>query len=95
MIFTNRDKRTNLEKEIDRVIDEMSKLKPESKEYSTMSENLVKLNTLKDTEKSCKVKPDTKWLVGGNLIGLGLILGYEKINIITSKAMGYLIKGRA
>ena len=30
----------------------------------------------------------------GNLMGIFLILGYEKANVITSKALGFIIKGR-
>ncbi|HRX15969.1 MAG TPA: hypothetical protein P5123_06625 [Spirochaetota bacterium] len=44
--------------------------------------------------KNRKVKPDTIAIVMTNLIGIGMILGYERVNIITSKALGFVLKGR-
>lgn len=41
-----------------------------------------------------KVSPDTVAVIAGNLLGIGLILGFEKMNIITSKAIGFVLKGR-
>ena len=94
MIFTKKDKRTNLEKEIEAVITYMSALAPDSVEYTTIVTNLEKLCKARDDEKSREVKPDTYWIVGGNIVGIVLVLCYEKIDIITSKAFGLIIKGR-
>ena len=41
-----------------------------------------------------KVSPDTILIIVGNLAGILLILKYEKLDIITSKALGFVIKGR-
>lgn len=41
-----------------------------------------------------RVSPDTLILVAGNLIGIVIILGYEKANIITSRAMNFVMKLR-
>ena len=43
MKTTKRDKRTNIEKEIDEVIDVMKGVQPDTDEYSTMASNLDKL----------------------------------------------------
>lgn len=94
MRITKRDRRTNLEKEIDRVLEEMSKLLPDSSEYKTIGDNLEKLYKAKGESDKLKVKPDTIILVVGNLLGIVLILGYEQTNIITSKALNLVIKGR-
>ena len=51
MKFTKWDKRTKLEKEIDEVLDVMSTLKPNSTEYSAISDNLEKLYKTKSYEK--------------------------------------------
>ena len=95
MKHTKKDKRTALEKEIDSVIDCMSKYQKDSKEYSAMLANLKSLMTLKAEESAKKkVSPDTVAIVAGNLLGIVLILTYEKANIITTKALGFIIKGR-
>lgn len=38
--------------------------------------------------------PDTVLVVGGNLLGILLILHFEKIGIISTKALGFVLKGR-
>ena len=88
------DKRSNLEKEIDNVLGRMSELDPDSKEYSAMASNLERLFSAKSKEKDRKISPDTLAVIAGNLLGIGLILTYEKLNVITTKALGFVIKGR-
>jgi hypothetical protein len=41
-----------------------------------------------------RVSPDTLLIVGGNLIGIVLILGYEHLHVVTSKALGFVLRGR-
>jgi methionyl-tRNA formyltransferase len=94
--ITKKDKRTNLEKEIDSVLKKMSTYMPDSTEYTAMATNLERLYKAKANEKerSCIVSPDTIAIIAGNLLGIVLILGYEKTDTITSKALGFIIRGR-
>ena len=94
MKFTKRDKRTNLEKEIHSVLDEMAALDPDSKDYSDMMNNLGKLFDAKSKEKDRKISPDTIVIVACSLLEIVLMLNYEKTGVITSKALGFVIKGR-
>ncbi len=41
-----------------------------------------------------KISPDTLLVVGGNLLGILLILNFEKMDIVMSKALGFVLKGR-
>lgn len=43
---------------------------------------------------SWKITPDTLLVVGGNLVGILLILNFERMDIIRSKAMSFVLKGR-
>lgn len=52
-----------------------------------------KRQKLKDASRF-KVSPDTIVVGLINLVGIGLILGHEKLNVITSKALGFVIRGR-
>ena len=92
--ITEQDKRTNLEKEIDSVIQVMSGYQPDSEGYTAIVDNLEKLHKMKEGERNHKVKPDTIWLVGCNLLGIALIIWHEKADIITTKALGFVLKGR-
>lgn len=38
--------------------------------------------------------PDTLLIVGANLIGILLILNYEKLDIVSSKAVSFILKAR-
>jgi hypothetical protein len=43
---------------------------------------------------SWKITPDTLVVVAGNLMGILLILNFEKMDIIRSKAISFVLKGR-
>lgn len=100
MRFSILDRRTNLEKEIDKVLLEMSVLARDSKEYSAMLDNLEKLCKAKSPEaksfddRTRRLSLDTIAVVAGNLLGIMLILGFEKENVITTKALSFVLKGR-
>ena len=87
-------KPTKLDEEIDRVLDWMRSEKPGSAEYTKMADNYKKLYEIKNGNRNDRIKPDTIATVGCNLIGIWLILNYEDLNIITSKALGFVLKGR-
>lgn len=92
-LFTKKDKRTKLEKEIDMVLSEMSSVNSGTEQYTTMTDNLVKLNEIEISKKSRRIKPEV--IVNGlfYLAGIGLVLWYEEGRIITTKAFN-LVKGR-
>ena len=63
-----------------------------AKDYTLKeAENLMKQA---DLERRGKISPDTVIMVAGNLAGILLILNFEKVGVVTSKAMGLLIKLR-
>ena len=76
--------------EIDRLLSEMSGLSPESKEYNDRLDHIQKLTPLLPKPQS-KV-PSADVILGSftNLLGIGAVLHYEKLNVITSKAFGWI-----
>jgi len=94
-IFAKKDKRTEVEKEIDSVVAQMRLLNPPDVEYGKMSEvldRLMKANSYKTGKTG--IDPNTVLLVVGNIVGVIIVLNYEHLHCITSKAFGMLIKGR-
>ena len=118
---------TELNVAINRILTAMSDIEPDTKEYSTMLDQLVKLYKLKeidvklylqeqetdskaealaadavlkdlqadamrDERRIFGVKADTLVLVGANHAGIALILGHEKFNVVTTKAIGFVSK---
>ena len=94
MKLTKKDRRSKLEKEIDLILDEMRGIEATTSEYLIRLDNLERLYKMYNENKNRKVKPDTIAIVMTNLIGIGMILGYERVNIITSKALGFVLRGR-
>jgi len=94
-LFTKKDKRSTIDKEIDSVIEVMSILNANSDEYTAMAKNLEVLMKAKSYNKDgTKVSKDTVWTVVGSIASIVIIVGYEQAHIVASKAIGFVIKGR-
>lgn len=89
-----KDKRSLLEKEIDAAIASMAELSADSDEYAKIARNVEMLCKAKSYEKKSFVSPDTVIAVVANLLGIGLVIGYEQANVIRTKAMGMIIRPR-
>ena len=95
-LFTKKDKRTNLERIIESVEEKLRDMDPNTAEYTIANTNLEMLYKTKATDKGLKnrVSRDTIWIVIGNLAGIGLIIWHERADIITTKAINFVLKGR-
>ena len=63
-----------------------------AKDYTLKEEEILIKQA--DLERRGKISPDTVIMIAGNLAGILLILNFEKVGVVTSKAMGLLIKLR-
>jgi hypothetical protein len=82
-----------LNKAITQILITLSGLDEASEEYNAASDQLVKLLTLKkETNSSWRPSPDA--IVGGavSILGILLILKYEKLDVVTSKALSFVGK---
>jgi len=92
MKLTKSTKKLKIERRIDEKLD---KLLDEAKTPEEISKVVI-LVTDKykmQTAKPC-IKPDTIALIAANLLGIVLILHYEKLDVVTSKALGFVVRGR-
>ena len=80
-----------LRKEIDVIAQKMS-YEDDPEELRLLKERYEVLSKMLET--SWKVSPDTLLIVGANLLGIILILKYEKLDIISSRAINFVMKGR-
>lgn len=87
-------KPNKLDMEIDSVLEELQYHEKDSKEYAQILSQLEKLMKMQDMKRGRHLKPDTVAQIAANLAGIGLILNYEKLSVITTKALGFIIKGR-
>jgi hypothetical protein len=83
-----------LETTIDQLISRMSTEEEDSEDYTKMVDNLETLYKLKAETQPDRVKLDTIAIVAGNLLGIIIIVGFEKSHVMTSKALSNLLKPR-
>jgi len=83
---------------IARVFEHLANVSPETKDYADTVDQLNKLYKLREVDHkidaSKSVSKDTLAIVGANLAGIVLIIGHERINVIASKALGFVMKLR-
>ena len=83
-----------LESELDRVLIRLKTEMPDSEDYIKTLSLVERLNEMLDKETPDVVSKNTLLVVGGNLLGILLILKHEHLNVITSKALGFVIRAR-
>lgn len=67
---------------------------PDSKEHAATVRQIVELEKHRDSNKSKGISPDTILLVAANILGILLVLNYERAGVVTSKAFGMIGKVR-
>lgn len=84
---------TDLEIEIARLLKKLNDLPPNSDDYDKVSDQYVKLTKLhSETTSKKRVSPDTLASAATNIAGILLILNYEHAHVMTSKAVGFVMK---
>lgn len=88
-----------LEVEINKAFERMNKLEVNSEEWNEEWNYIqhceLKIKEVKDTKKKFKFEVNEKWIpVIGSVISILLIMSHEKANVITTKAFGFIPKGR-
>lgn len=73
---------------------EMVKTAPGSTEFDKLSEQLDRLNKIASSRKSDPVSKDGLLAILANITGIALIINHERLNVITSKAIGFIAKSR-
>lgn len=79
---------------IDRVLAEMNEVETDSNKYQESLTRLERLIQLQKDEKSNSVSPDTMALVLGNLAGILIIVGYERLHVITSRGLQFILRSK-
>lgn len=85
------NKSTGVDVEIEKHYEVLKTMDPSSDEYKKV---LASLEKMSDIKKGVRVSKDTQALIVANLVGIVAILAFEKSDIITSKALGFVMKGR-
>lgn len=83
-----------LDEELERVVTVMKDLDPSEDRYGVMVANLIKLSQAR-TE-TFKREIDVNVVIGAvtNIVSILVILNYEQLHVVSSKAIGLLVKPR-
>jgi hypothetical protein len=82
-----------LNKAIEDIFIDMGGFTSETEEYADMLKKLERLYKLKEQDTPTPIiSPEVLLTVGANLFGILAILHYEKVNVVTSKALSFVMK---
>lgn len=84
----------SLENELDRILIRLKTELPLSEEYTKTLGIVERLHKMMDRRKSSSVSKETMLTVAANLLGIILIIKHENVNVVTSKALGFVIRAR-
>lgn len=93
-MFTWNEVDSQLEAEIESALAELSNHDKTSEEYATIVEHVSTLYKLKADRKPKPISPDAVLAVAANIFGIWWLTRYEHENVISSKALGFVIKPR-
>lgn len=83
---------TKLDLAHDKALDELMQHDVTSEEFDKTMVHVAKLHKMRQEEKPASVSPDTWALIGANLAGIAMIIGYEHAHPIASKALSFVMK---
>lgn len=81
-----------MDAEIERLAAQLSTLSPLSEDYATVLNRLATLTKARAEKNERAISMDALVNVGANIIGMLLVLNYEKLNVISTKAMSMVWK---
>ena len=84
----------NLDKVINSHLASMTTIGPKHAEYPAMVTQLDTLYSLRNASAPKPMSTGEKATIAANIAGIALILNHERMGVITSKALGFILKLR-
>lgn len=85
---------TPLDLAIDKLYTHLSAEYGDTDSFAKIADQIVKLETLKETTRPESISKDAMATIAANLVGILLILNHERAGIVTSKALSFVSKLR-
>lgn len=76
------------------LIEKLRSLDPTTEQYAAAVKNYEVLEKAKSHKKDMSISPDVALTVGGNLVGILAVLNFERLGVVTSKAIGMVLKAK-
>jgi hypothetical protein len=91
--FNKDSHKDKLDSTISDLLEELDKLPGSDEDYGTTADNVIKLMKLKkELNLSWTPSPDAVVAAAGSVLGILLILNFEKAGVVTSKALSFVGK---
>lgn len=91
-MFNLKKEKSDLDKAIDAVHARMHRIGPDDPEYKQQLKYLERLSKLRAESRWKRPDTNTMLSVAGTVAGILIIVGYERTNVLTSKAMNLVSK---
>lgn len=84
-------KPTQLDLEIERLTEALNKYEPGSPEYLRVLDAVKELSAVREAEKAHRtIDANTVANIAGSLLSIGLVMHYEDLHVIATKAWGLI-----
>lgn len=87
-------KKNALEDQIDDLHNQLDKEEVGSEQHNRLMTALERCYKIKKDQTFDRVDANTKAAIIGNLAGIALILNYERVHVISTKALGFIVKSK-
>ena len=84
-----------LDKEIERLTNQLGCLSPVDENYAKIADNLKLLCEAREKKNDRVLSKEALFAAGVNILGILIVLNFEKTGVITSKAFSFLTKGKS
>lgn len=92
-MFTKRQKsKSKLDQTIDVLLTDMIAEPYVPEDFAKQSATLSVLYKLREIEDRSRPSMDTMLIVGANILGIVIIVGYEHAHVVTSKAAAFIMR---
>lgn len=93
MFSKTKEEKFTLDREIERVLKEMSSMTPGTEQYKAKLEVVNRLCEARGIKSPRALSTDMIVSVVGNLLGILLVMNFEKTGVITTKAFSFIGRG--
>lgn len=90
----NNDELSLLETSINSAYDQLEAQDAGTEMYANILDKIERLEALRPKKKGLAVSGDALLAAGTNILGIALILNYERIGVVASKAVGFVAKAK-
>lgn len=91
-MFLDPKRKSAFQIEIDKLLSDLSDYKPTDDEYGVILERMSELYKMRSEDRPRQPSPDTMLLAATNILGILLIINYERLSVVPRNAFSLLMR---